>query len=284
VSSTTVVVESTWQGEWASGSALKVVILAGGYGTRLSEETSVRPKPMVEIGGRPIIWHIMRWYASFGLDEFVVCCGYRGDVLKDYFLNYRARASDLTIDLGGGEVTLHRSQSVGWKVTLADTGLGTMTGGRVARVREHLDEAPFCLTYGDGVADVDIAELIGFHRREGAQATLTAVQPPGRFGALTLAGGNTRIASFAEKPVGDGRGEQAWINGGYFVCEPSVLDRIDGDQTVWEREPLESLARDGALAAFRHGGFWQPMDTLRDKTVLEQHWDSGTAPWVPVSE
>jgi glucose-1-phosphate cytidylyltransferase len=264
------------QGE---GNRLKAVILAGGFGTRLSEETAVRPKPMVEIGGRPIIWHIMRSYAAHGIEDFVVCCGYRGEVIKEYFLGYRSAGSDLTVDLASGDVTVHRSAREPWRVTLVDTGLDTMTGGRLRRVREHLDDETFCLTYGDGVADVAIGDLIDFHRRSGALATLTAVQPPGRFGALTLRPGEDRIASFLEKPTrGDG-GNAAWINGGYFVLEPEALDHIDGDDTVWEREPLERLAKAGQLAAYRHEGFWQPMDTLRDRHVLEELWASGQAPW-----
>jgi glucose-1-phosphate cytidylyltransferase len=264
------------QGE---GNRLKAVILAGGFGTRLSEETAVRPKPMVEIGGRPIIWHIMRSYAAHGIEDFVVCCGYRGEVIKEYFLDYRCAGSDFTVDLASGDVSVHRSAREPWRVTLVDTGLDTMTGGRLRRVREHLDDETFCLTYGDGVADVAIGDLIDFHRRSGALATLTAVQPPGRFGALTLRPGEDRIASFLEKPTtGDG-GNAAWINGGYFVLEPEVLDHIDGDDTVWEREPLERLAKAGQLAAYRHEGFWQPMDTLRDRHVLEELWASGQAPW-----
>jgi glucose-1-phosphate cytidylyltransferase len=259
---------------------MKAVILAGGYGTRLSEETSVRPKPMVEIGGRPIIWHIMRSYAAYGITDFIVCCGYRGDVLKDYFYNYHRWESDLTVDLSTGDVTLHGGATEQWRVTLVDTGLQTMTGGRVKRISPYLDDETFCLTYGDGVSDVAIDELIAFHRHEEAWATLTAVKPPGRFGALTLPRDTTRITSFQEKPVqGDG-GEEAWVNGGFFVLEPQAIDYIEGDDTVWEREPLERLADDGHLAAFRHHGFWQPMDTLRDKHQLEDLWASGEPPWV----
>jgi glucose-1-phosphate cytidylyltransferase len=258
---------------------MKAVILAGGFGTRLSEETAVRPKPMVEIGDRPIIWHIMKSYAAHGIDDFIVCCGYRGEVLKEYFLNYARWEADLTVDVRSGAVTMHRSPREAWRVTLVDTGLDTMTGGRVKRIRDYLDDETFCLTYGDGVTDVSIADVIAFHRSQQARVTLTAVQPPGRFGALTLHPGQTRIASFTEKPsTGDGGGE-AWINGGYFVVEPDVLDEIEGDATIWEREPLERLAASGDLAAYRHRGFWQPMDTLRDKHVLEELWQDGKAPW-----
>jgi glucose-1-phosphate cytidylyltransferase len=258
---------------------VRAVILAGGFGTRLSEETAVRPKPMVEIGGRPIIWRIMRSYAAYGIEDFVVCCGYRGEVIKEYFLDYRCAGSDLTVDLASGDVTVHRGAREPWRVTLVDTGLGTMTGGRLRRVREYLGDETFCLTYGDGVSDVHIGDLIDFQRRSGAVATLTAVQPPGRFGALTLRPGEDRIASFIEKPTAGDGGNAAWINGGYFVLEPAVLDLIDGDHTVWEREPLERLAQAGDLAAYRHEGFWQPMDTLRDRHVLEELWASGRAPW-----
>lgn len=253
---------------------MKAVVLAGGYGTRISEESAVRPKPMVEIGGQPVLWHIMKIYEAHGLTEFVVCCGYKSDVIKDYFVNYVHRTSDLTIDMARNEVELHRRHTEPWRVTLVDTGLETMTGGRIRRVRDHLD-GTFCLTYGDGVADVDITALVDFHRDQSTIATLTAVQPPGRFGALALEHGKSRVGSFAEKPGGDG----AWVNGGFFVCEPEAVDYIDGDDSVWERKPLERLAEDGQLAAYRHGGFWQPMDTLRDKQVLEKLWASGEAPW-----
>lgn len=258
---------------------MKAVILAGGYGTRLSEETAVRPKPMVEIGGRPIIWHIMKSYAEHGIDDFIICCGYRGEILKEYFLNYSRSEADLTIDLRSGSVELHRHPSESWRVTLVDTGLTTMTGGRVRRVRSYLDDETFCLTYGDGVSDVPIRDVIDFHRREGALATLTAVQPPGRFGALTLHPGVNRITHFQEKPESGDGGDEAWINGGFFVLEPEAIDYIEADATVWEREPLERLASENQLTAYRHHGFWQPMDTLRDKQVLESLWDSGEAPW-----
>jgi glucose-1-phosphate cytidylyltransferase len=259
---------------------VKAVILAGGFGTRLSEETAVRPKPMVEIGDRPIIWHIMKTYAAHGIDEFVICCGYRGEILKEYFLNYARWGSDLTVDARSGAVQVHRSPDESWRVTLVDTGLDTMTGGRLKRVREHLNGETFCLTYGDGVSDVPIRDVIEFHRAQGARATLTAVQPPGRFGALALHPGQTFIERFHEKPAtGDG-GDEAYINGGFFIVEPDVIDEIEGDETVWERDPLERLAARGELAAYRHHGFWQPMDTLRDKRVLEELWESGKAPWV----
>jgi glucose-1-phosphate cytidylyltransferase len=258
---------------------MKAVILAGGFGTRLSEETAIRPKPMVEIGGRPIIWHIMKMYAAHGIDDFVVCCGYRGEYLKEYFLNYSGWQADFSVDLGTGDVQIHRRPEESWRVTLVDTGLDTMTGGRIRRVREYLDGETFCLTYGDGVSDVPIGELVAFHRSEGGLATLTAVRPPGRFGAITLRDRQTRITSFHEKPLAGDGGEEAWINGGFFVLEPAAVDYIEGDQTVWERGPLEHLAEKGELAAFRHHGFWQPMDTLRDKHVLEDLWESGQAPW-----
>ena len=258
---------------------MQAVILAGGFGTRLSEETSVRPKPMVEIGGKPIIWHIMRSYAAYGIRDFIVCCGYRGEVLKEYFLNYTQWQSDVTVDLATGDAKLHRCPQEDWQVTLVDTGLSTMTGGRLKRVGDYLDGNTFCLTYGDGVADVRIDELVAYHRRQGRQATLTAVQQPGRFGALVLHEEQDRVSAFEEKPMpGEGR-ETAWINGGYFVLEPEVLDHIDGDDTVWEREPMQRLAAGDQLAAYRHRGFWQPMDTLRDKQVLEDLWARGEAPW-----
>ena len=258
---------------------MQAVILAGGYGTRLSEETSVRPKPMVEIGGRPIIWHIMRSYAAYGIEDFIVCCGYRGDVLKEYFLNYSRWESDLSVDLGSGDVTIHNGAKESWRVTLVDTGLSTMTGGRVRRIAPYLDGSTFCLTYGDGVANVPIDALVEFHRQQGARATLTAVKPPGRFGALTLHPGQNHITGFTEKPASGDGGDEAWVNGGFFVVEPEAIDYIDGDATVWEREPLERLADEGNLAAYRHDGFWQPMDTLRDKHLLEELWERGDAPW-----
>ncbi|MEM7207701.1 MAG: glucose-1-phosphate cytidylyltransferase [Pseudomonadota bacterium] len=254
---------------------MKAVILAGGMGTRLSEETSVRPKPMVEIGSMPILWHIMKIYASFGINDFIVCCGHKGHYIKEYFSNYFLRNSDVTYDLGKNEFSIIRSQVEPWRVTLIDTGEKTMTGGRLRRVREYLDDETFCFTYGDGVSDIDISASIKFHREQEVEATLTAVQPPGRFGAFSLSSDQSKIDHFREKPSGD----NAWINGGYFVLEPSVIDRITEDSTVWEAEPLESLAGDGQLAAYMHHGFWQPMDTLRDKTYLEGLWQDNKAPW-----
>jgi glucose-1-phosphate cytidylyltransferase len=260
-----------------TGGHVKVVILAGGYGTRISEESAVRPKPMVEIGGQPILWHIMKSYAAHGFHEFVVCCGYKGQMIKEYFASYRVRTSDITVDLGTDEVTVHKHHLEPWRVTLVDTGEDTMTGGRLRRVADHLDDDTFFLTYGDGVADVDLTRLLAFHREVGAKATLTAVQAPGRFGALTLHEAQPLVDAFREKPAGGG--DTSWINGGFFALERDVLDYIDGDQAVWEREPLERIAAGGGLAAYRHEGFWQPMDTLRDKMVLEELWQAGEAPW-----
>jgi glucose-1-phosphate cytidylyltransferase len=254
---------------------MKAVILAGGYGTRISEESAVRPKPMVEIGDRPILWHIMKIYSAHGVHDFVIAAGYRGYMIKEYFANYFLHMSDVTVDLARNELTTHSSGAEPWRVTIVDTGDGTMTGGRVKRLREYIGDETFCMTYGDCAADIDIGRLVDFHRRDGALATLTAVQPPGRFGVLALADGQTRIHSVMEKPVGEG----GWVNGGFFVVEPAVLDYIEGDQTVWEREPLEQLAGQGKLSAYRHEGFWHPMDTLRDKVVLEDLWASGKAPW-----
>jgi glucose-1-phosphate cytidylyltransferase len=253
---------------------MKAVILAGGFGTRLSEETDHKPKPMVEIGGFPILWHIMKTYSAHGIDDFVICCGYKGYVIKEYFANYFLHLSDVTFDLRENTMHVHQNAVEPWKVTLVDTGEATMTGGRLKRVREYIGDETFCLTYGDGVSDVDVGASIAFHRSRGGLATLTAVQPPGRFGALALGDDGAEISTFTEKPQGEG----GWVNGGYFVLEPRVIDRIAGDETVWEREPLESLARDGEISAFRHPGFWQPMDTLRDKHLLEALWAKG-APW-----
>jgi glucose-1-phosphate cytidylyltransferase len=254
---------------------MKVVILAGGFGTRLSEETSVRPKPMVHVGEQPIIWHIMKIYLSHGIDEFIICCGYKGEVIKQYFADYTRLRSDLTFDFATGVETIHRNHCEPWKVTLVDTGLHTMTGGRLKRVREYVGDETFCLTYGDGVSNVDLTALINFHRQQNTLATLTAIQPPGRFGVFSLANGDGRITHFREKP----QGESAWINGGFFVLEPSVFDYIDGDDTVWEQQPMEQLAQEGELSAYRHVGFWQPMDTLRDKNYLEGLWQNGEHPW-----
>ena len=253
---------------------MKTVILAGGTGTRLSEETSVRPKPMVEIGGHPILWHIMKHYASHGLTDFVVCLGYRGDVIKDYFANFFMRNSDVTIDLSTGQIDVHASQAEPWRVTLIDTGAATLTGGRLKRALAHVGEEQFCMTYGDGVADVDLTKLVAFHREQGTLATVTSVQPPGRFGALDVHG--DRVTHFREKPRGDG----TWTNGGFFVLDPRIGDYIEGDATTWEEEPLRRLAHEGQLSSFRHEGYWQVMDTLRDKLVLQEQWDSGSPPWV----
>ncbi|WP_298432896.1 glucose-1-phosphate cytidylyltransferase [uncultured Jannaschia sp.] len=251
---------------------MKAVILAGGLGTRISEESHLKPKPMIEIGGRPILWHIMKHYSQYGIDDFVICCGYKGYAIKEYFANYFMHMSDVTFDLGANTSHVHRQRAENWKVTLVDTGELTQTGGRIARIREYVDE-PFCLTYGDGVGDVDIAALIAHHRAEGCEATVTAMQPAGRFGALVLDG--MRVARFQEKPEGDGR----WISGGFFVCNPSIFARLDGDQCVFEKGPLEGLAADGELSVWRHGGFWQAMDTLRDRNHLEDLWARGNAPW-----
>lgn len=257
---------------------MKAVIFAGGFGTRISEESGVRPKPMVEIGGKPILWHIMKIYSHHGINEFIICCGYKGYMIKEYFSNYFLHMSDVTFDMAHNDMMIHRRHAEPWKVTLIDTGLHTMTGGRLKRVAEYIKDEPFCLTYGDGVSDVNITELIKFHQAQGTMATLTAVQQPGRFGAFSLTEGDAKIYQFREKPKGDGV-ENARINGGYFVCDPAVIDLIEGDQTVWEREPLEQLARSGQLSAYQHNGFWQPMDTLRDKSVLENMWNEDQAPW-----
>ena len=253
---------------------MKAVILAGGLGTRLSEETHLRPKPMVEIGGKPILWHILKIYSHYGINEFVICCGYKGYVIKEYFANYFLHTSDVTFYMESNHMEVHQQKAEPWKVTLVDTGDATLTGGRLARVRSYLsDDEPFCFTYGDGVADIDISALISHHRRTCLQATLTAVQPPGRYGALHLNG--DAITDFEEKPDGD----NAWINGGFFVLEPSVIELIDGDQCVWEQAPLKALATKGQLSSFKHHGFWQPMDTLRDRQRLEDLWQQGRAPW-----
>jgi glucose-1-phosphate cytidylyltransferase len=253
---------------------MKVVILAGGLGTRLSEETHLRPKPMVEVGGKPILWHILKIYSHFGIQDFIICCGYKGYLIKEYFANYLLHNSDVTFDMDNdNHMEVHQRKSESWKVTLVDTGETSQTAGRLARVSTYLDESSFCFTYGDGVANVDITALIANHKQSGRLATLTAVQPPGRYGALHLEGGDVR--QFQEKPDGD----NAWINGGFFVLEPSVLNQIKDDQTSWEADVLPKLAASDQLNAFRHSGFWQPMDTLRDRTRLEELWSSGQAPW-----
>lgn len=252
---------------------MKAVILAGGLGTRLSEETDSKPKPMVEIGGRPIIWHIMKIFSAHGVNEFIICLGYKGYLIKEFFVNYGLHMSDITVDVANGAVEVHRRRAEDWRVMLVETGVNTMTGGRIKRLREYLDDEYFFLTYGDGVADIDIRKLEAFHRSHGRLATVTAVTPPGRFGALELSG--DQVTSFSEKPAGDG----VSINGGFFVLSPKVIDYITGDDTVWEREPLEGLARDGQLAAFFHHGFWHAMDTLRDKQQLEAMWRGGNPPW-----
>ncbi len=252
---------------------MKAVILAGGFGSRLSEETAVRPKPMVEIGGKPILWHIMKIYAAHGIEEFVICLGYKGYLIKEYFANYYLHTCDVSFDLASGHREIHRSGTEPWHVTLVDTGEQTMTGGRLKRVLPYLGDEDFCFTYGDGVADVDVKALIDFHREQGRRATVTAVQPPGRFGALDLDEGGVR--DFEEKP----RGDRGWTNGGFFVLSPTVGEYLDGDHTIWEQQPMRSLAREGQLASYRHDGFWQAMDTLRDRNHLEELWASGTAPW-----
>jgi glucose-1-phosphate cytidylyltransferase len=252
---------------------VKVVILAGGFGSRLSEETAVRPKPMVEIGGKPMLWHIMKIYAAHGIEDFVICLGYKGYLIKEYFANYYLHTCDVSFDLANGDMQVHRSETEPWRVTLVDTGESTMTGGRLARVMPYLDDEDFCFTYGDGVSDIDITALIAFHRQHGRSATVTAVQPPGRFGALDVDG--DRVDSFEEKPRGDG----AWTNGGFFVLSRDVSQYLAGDQTVWEQEPMRELASRGELTAYRHTGFWHAMDTLRDRNHLEQLWTSGQAPW-----
>ena len=252
---------------------MRAVILAGGLGTRISEETSIKPKPMVEIGGKPILWHILKIYSHYGINDFVICCGYKGYVIKEYFANYFLHMSDVTFDMSKNHMEVHSRKAEPWRVTLVDTGESTHTGGRLRRVQEHLDDEPFCFTYGDGVADVDIDALIKFHQKQGLKATLTAVQPPGRFGSIISEHG--KVLSFEEKPQGDG----SWINGGFFVLDPSVIEYINGDQSIWEQEPLNCLANQGQLSAYHHQGFWQPMDTFRDKKYLEKLWQAGNAPW-----
>lgn len=253
---------------------MKAVILAGGLGTRISEETGARPKPMIEIGGKPILWHIMKIYSAHGINDFIVCCGYKGYLIKEYFANYFLHMSDVTFDMEHNRMEVHQKKAEPWRVTLVDTGEDTMTGGRLKRVADYVQgEEAFCFTYGDGVGDVDITKLVAFHRNQGRLATLTATQPPGRFGAINHKGHD--IISFQEKPQGDG----AWINGGFFVLSPKVIDYIADDQSIWERAPMERLAHDGQMNAYFHNGFWQPMDTLRDKNHLEELWATGKAPW-----
>jgi len=253
---------------------MKVVILAGGYGTRLSEETVNIPKPMVEIGGKPILWHIMKIYSHYGYNDFIICLGYKGYIIKEYFMNYFMHMSDITVDLSNGGIKVHNSKAENWKVTLVDTGLDTMTGGRIKRIKDHLDGERFMLTYGDGVGDVNINSLVKFHESHGKLATMTAVQPSGRFGTLRISD-DKKVESFVEKPAGDG----AWINGGFFVLEPQVIDYIKDDSTIWEREPLENLTKESQLFAYKHEGFWKPMDTLRDKIELDRLWSTKEAPW-----
>ena len=259
---------------------MKVVILAGGFGTRLSEETGVRPKPLVKIGEMPIIWHIMKMYSSYGYNDFIICCGYKGYMIKEFFANYYLRSSDVTFDLRNNKTDLHKNNVEPWKVTLIDTGENSMTGGRVKRIQEYVGNEPFFLTYGDGVSDVNIKELVDFHKEQNTYATLTAVQPPGRYGAFNLEGKQKLITNFREKPTGnDSEHEVAWINGGFFVLEPEIFDYIEGDATIWERDPMEKLASENQLSAYKHNGFWQSMDSLRDKQVLVEKWESGTPPW-----
>jgi glucose-1-phosphate cytidylyltransferase len=251
---------------------MKAVILAGGLGTRLSEETSLKPKPMIEIGGRPILWHILKIYSAHGINDFVICAGYKGYIIKEYFANYFLHMSDVTFDMENNAMEVHQKKAEPWRVTIIDTGDETMTGGRIKRIEPYVD-GTFCCTYGDGVGDIDITSLVAFHKAGGLKATLTGVQPPGRFGALDL--DQDRVVSFQEKPQGDG----SWINGGFFVLEPSVFDEIAGDPTIWERTPLENLAKQQQLGIYKHPGFWRPMDTLRDKHELENLWETGNAPW-----
>jgi len=254
---------------------MKAVILAGGLGTRISEETTVKPKPMVEIGGYPILWHIMKIFSAHGINDFIVCCGYKSYVIKEYFTNYLLHSSDVSIDIKNNKIDIHENSAEPWRVTLVDTGASSGTGGRIKRVKKYIGEDTFLMTYGDGVADVHLKELVSFHQTQGTYATLTAVQPPGRYGAFGLSGDGKSIANFREKPKGDG----AWINGGFFVLEPEVIDYIDSDEVFWEHDPLNRLAEDGQLSAYKHEGYWQSMDTLRDKHVLEELWSQNNAPW-----
>lgn len=258
---------------------MKAVILAGGFGTRLSEETGIRPKPLVEIGGKPILWHIMKMYSYYGCNDFVICCGYKGYMIKEFFANYFLHHSDVTFDVKNNKMKIHSNSDVeDWNVTLIDTGENSMTGGRIKRIKKYVDNETFFLTYGDGVSDVNIKELLDFHKKQKTFATLTAVQPPGRYGAFKLDNDNPKVNSFREKPKGDGQ-ESAWINGGFFVLEPEIFDFIEGDSTVWEGDPMENLAKQDQLAAYKHRGFWQSMDSLRDKNILEENWQSGNPSW-----
>ena len=252
---------------------MKAVILAGGLGTRISEESSLKPKPMIEVGGMPILWHIMKIYSSYNIDEFIICCGYKGYMIKEYFLNYFYHMSDVTVDLEKNDIEIHHKKAEPWKITLVDTGESTMTGGRVKRIQQYINQETFCLTYGDGLADIDIKALIHHHQTRGKLATITGTEPPGRFGALKI--NDDMVTGFQEKPKGD----SSIINGGFFVLEPGIFDYIEGDQTLWEKEPLENLAKNNQLTVFKHEGFWQPMDTLREKNLLEGLWASGRAPW-----
>lgn len=252
---------------------MKGVILAGGYGTRISEETHLKPKPMIEIGGRPLLWHIMKSYSTYGINDFVICCGYKGYMIKEYFANYFLHMSDVTFDMKNNRMEVHHKFVEPWTVTLVDTGFDTMTGGRLKRIKEYVENDTFCFTYGDGLSDIDISDLISFHKNQKTFATGTAVQPPGRFGILEIQ--KEKIINFTEKPAGDG----SWINGGFFVLEPQIFDYIENDETVWEKQPLEKLAKDNQLSAYKHDGFWQPLDTLRDKNLLEEMWIAEKAPW-----
>lgn len=252
---------------------MKAVILAGGLGTRISEETYLKPKPMIEVGGRPILWHVLKIYSAHGINDFIICAGYKGYVIKEYFANYFLHMSDVTFDMKNNRMEVHNQRSEPWRVTIVDTGESTMTGGRLKKVQDYVGNESFCFTYGDGVGDVDVSNLVSFHKTQGRTATLTGVQPPGRFGALEVEG--TKVSGFQEKPDGDG----SWVNGGFFVLEPAVFDLVENDSTIWERSPLESLAVSNQLSIYKHSGFWQPMDTLRDKLHLEELWESGKAPW-----
>ncbi len=252
---------------------MKAVILAGGFGTRISEETHLKPKPMIEIGGMPILWHIMKNYSYYGIDDFVICCGYKGYIIKEYFANYFLHMSDVTFDIKNNKMEVHKKSAEPWKITLVDTGLDTMTGGRLKKIKSHVEDSTFCFTYGDGLSNVDISKSIEFHQNMKTAATVTVVQPPGKFGRINLT--NNMVNNFEEKPIGDG----GWINGGYFVLEPTIFDYIENDSTIWEREPLEKLSNNQQLSAYKHKGFWHPMDTLWDKNYLENLWKENNTPW-----